>query len=184
MTTITNNIISLLFNILGVCFLWFRNERSDRWISLMFINVIIIQILQIYEKYSSTNITPVVFLLLLLIHPLINLIGGFIYKGNYIYIDQIAIYLVFIIYIFFFKIGYTNLDKNYLSLINHYEWAFYVFSLLFSMYLYTTPQNITMMIGTYLILFISYYLSNYNINTTFPLFYNYLSFLLGGVILY
>jgi len=187
----SGTIISILFNIIAVSFLWVRNQRSDRWISLFFMNVIVIQLLQLYENYSKKSIPSVLLLLLVFIHPLINLIGGFNYKAPFAYIEQIGIYLMFLMYIFISKVGIANLDSkydsinwNFLSGINYYEWAFYVFFLLFSMYLYTTPQNITMMVGSYLILFICFYLGNYKFVATLPAFYNYLSLLLGAIIIY
>ena len=195
-------VISILFNIIAVTFLWVRNQRSDRWISLFFINVIFVQSLQLYEKYQTdltTKNTCAIFLFLLLfIHPLINLVGGYIIKAEFAYIEQVGLYLMFLIYIFISKVGLGTLDFNnsinvdtnntitwhFLNGINYYEWAFYIFSLLFSMYLYTSPQNITMMLGSYLLLFISFYNANYNFNATFPAFYNWLSFLIGAVIMY
>ena len=190
-TFLSKDFISILFNIIGIAFLWVRNQRSDRWISLFFMNVIFIQVLQLIEKNSKKSIPAILLLLLLFIHPLINLIGGFKYKAEFAYIEQIGIYLMFLMYIFASKVGFGTLDNtynsitwNFLNTINYYEWAFYIFALIFSMYLYDYPQNITMMLGAYLILFISFYMGNYNFKDTFPQFYNYLSFLLASIILY
>jgi hypothetical protein len=191
------HIISIVFNIIGTIYLWVRNERSDRWISLFFMNVILIQLLQLIEHFYNDNVTSIYVFLLLFIHPLINLIGGFNYKAEFAFIEQIGIYLIFLAYIFISKVGLIKLDNtntinkvdntivwNYLNTINYYEWAFYIFALLFSMYLYTNPQNITMMIGTHLLLFVSFFIANYKFNATFPIFYRYLSFLLGAVIMF
>jgi len=190
------HIISMIFNIIGIIYLWVRNERSDRWISLFFMNVILIQALQLIENYYNDNVTSIFIFLLLFVHPLINLIGGSHYKAEFAFIEQIGVYLIFLAYIFISKVGLQNFYTtniitkdntiiwNYLNTINYYEWAFYIFALLFSMYLYTNPQNITMMIGTYLLLFVSFFIANYKFNATFPIFYRYLSFLLGAIIMF
>jgi hypothetical protein len=190
------HIISMIFNIIGTIYLWVRNERSDRWISLFFMNVILIQVLQLIENFYNDNVTSIYIFLLLFVHPLINLIGGSHYKAEFAFIEQIGVYLIFLAYIFISKVGLQNFYTtnivtkdntiiwNYLNTINYYEWAFYIFALLFSMYLYTNPQNITMMIGTYLLLFVSFFIANYKFNATFPIFYRYLSFLLGAIIMF
>ena len=190
------HIISMIFNIIGIIYLWVRNERSDHWISLFFMNVILIQALQLIENYYNDNVTSIFIFLLLFVHPLINLIGGSHYKAEFAFIEQIGVYLIFLAYIFISKVGLQNFYTtniitkdntiiwNYLNTINYYEWAFYIFALLFSMYLYTNPQNITMMIGTYLLLFVSFFIANYKFNATFPIFYRYLSFLLGAIIMF
>ena len=184
-------IISLIFNIVAVAFLWTRNQRSDRWISLFFMNIIFAQILTLIEKFQAKSIAPGLFFLSIFILPLINLLGGYFYKAQFAFIEQIGIYLIFLTYIFITKVGFTKLSNiydsnnwNFLDNVNYYEWAFYAFSLLFSMYLYTTPQNVTMLIGSYLLLFIAFYRANYKFESTFPLFNNYLSFLLAAIILY
>jgi hypothetical protein len=187
----TETIISLIFNIVAVAFLWTRNQRSDRWISIFFMNVIFAQILTLIEKFNPKSIAPGLFILSIFIIPLVNIIGGYNYKAQFAFMEQICIYLIFLAYIFITKVGFTKLNGlydsnnwNFLDNINYYDWAFYTFSLLFSMYLYTTPQNVTMMIGSYLLLFIAFYRANYKFVSTFPLFNNYLSFLLAATIIY
>jgi hypothetical protein len=154
-------------------------------------NVIFAQILTLIEKFYNKSIPPGLFFLSIFILPLINLLGGYYYKAQFAFIEQIGIYLIFLAYIFITKVGFTTLNGlydsnnwNFLDKINYYDWAFYTFSLLFSMFLYTTPQNVTMMIGSYLLLFIAFYRANYKFVSTFPLFNNYLSFLLAAVIIY
>jgi hypothetical protein len=94
----------MVFNIIGTIYLWVRNERSDRWISLFFMNVILIQALQLIENYYNDNVTSIYIFLLLFVHPLINLIGGSHYKAEFAYIEQIGLYLIFLAYIFISKV--------------------------------------------------------------------------------